>query len=100
MDIFLFIGFNILMMSAFFIVGIYQFSQIEEKHKRHPVDRLRNQIALTEFDVDEEALRQLVRDEQYEDAVQHLMTQAEVDRYTAQSTIETLKKQEYRPYHT
>lgn len=85
-------------MSAFFIVGIYLFLQIEDKQKRNPVDRLRRAVLVSELGVDERELRQMVRDEQYSDAIQRLITDAEVDRFTAEATIEALKKQEYRPF--
>lgn len=100
MDIVVVIAVNVMMMSAFFLVGIYQFLQIEDKKKRRPVDRLRSSIMVSELIVDEVALRQLVRDERYVDAVQHLIDYADVDRFTAEAAIETLKQQEYRPYFT
>ena len=100
MDILLFIGFNIMMMTAFFVVGIHQFMQIEDKQKRRPVDRLRSQVVVSDLNVDEDALRQWVRDEHYEEAIRHLMDYGEVDRYTAEAAVESLKQQEYRPYQS
>ena len=98
MIIALFIGINLLIMSAFFGVGIYLFLQIEDKQKRQPVDRLRGAVLVSELGVDEVELRQMVRDERYTDAIQRLITDAEVDQFTAEVTIEALKKQEYRPF--
>jgi hypothetical protein len=95
----LFIGINLLIMSVFFIVGIYLFLQVEDKQKRQPADRLRGAVLVSEMDVDETELRQLVRDERYTDAIQRLITEAEVDQFTAEVTIEALKKQEYRPFY-
>lgn len=100
MDILVVIAINVIMMSALFVVGIYQFLQIEDKKKRRPMDRLRTSVMVAELDVDEVTIRRLVRDERYADAVQHLIDYAEVDRFTAQATVETLKQQEYRPYRT
>ena len=98
MHIAIFIAINLLIMSAFFGVGIYLFLQVEDKQKRRPVDRLRGAVLVSEMDVDEVELRQLVRDERYTDAIQRLITDAEVDQFTAEATIEALKKQEYRPF--
>jgi hypothetical protein len=98
MDAILFIGFHVVMMTIFLVMGIYQFGQIEDKDKRRRVDRTRTTIPIAELDIDEAALRHLVRAEQYDNAVQQLMADADVDKFTAQSIVETLKKQEYRPY--
>lgn len=98
MDILLVIGFNLILMSAFFVLGIYQFLQIDDKQKRRPADRLRSAVLVSELDVDEGELRELVRDERYTDAIQRLITDADVDRFTAEAMIEALKKQEYRPF--
>jgi len=98
MIIAMFIGINFLIMSTFFGIGIYLFMQVEEKRKRHPADRLRGAVLVSEMDVDEIELRQLVRDERYTDAIQRLIHDAEVDQFTAEATIEALKKQEYRPF--
>lgn len=100
MDFVVFIGFNIMMMSVFFVVGIYQFMRIEDKRKHLPAQRLRGKMIVSELDVDEAELRQLVRDEQYDTAIQHLIEYGDVDRFTAEIAIESLKQQEYRPYHS
>jgi len=100
MDVILFIGFHVGMMSLFFVIGIYLFSQVDDKRKRQEVDRLRGAVPIAELEIDEAELRELVRAERYEDAVERLVTMAEVDRFTAQSAVESLKKQEYRPYYT
>lgn len=100
MEIVVVIGINLIMMSVLFVVGIYLFMQVEDKQKRRPVDRLRRVQVVSELGIDEGVLRQLVRDEQYDYAVQHLMDHGEVDRFTAEATVETLKEEEYRPYRT
>jgi len=100
MDVILFIGFHVVMMSIFFVVGIYQFAQIDDKRKRHHAERLRSTLSIDELDIDEAELRELVRAERYDDAIDRLIAVAEVDRFTAQSAIETLKQQEYKPYTT
>ena len=98
MNVMLFIGFNLLIMSAFFVMGIVLFLQTEDKQKRRPDDRLRGAVRVSELGVDEGELRQLVRDERYSDAIQRLISDADVDRFTAEVAIEALKKQEYRPF--
>ncbi len=100
MDAILFIGFHVVMMAVFFILGVYQFSQIDDTHKYKRIDRLRSALPISELDIDETELRELIRAERYTDARHRLMTVADVDKFTAQSIIDTLKKQEYRPYHT
>jgi len=99
-DVILFIGFHVVMMSLFFVVGIYQFAQIDDKRKRDHVDRGLQGLPLDEIEIDESELRELVRAERYEEAINRLVAEADVDRFTAQSAIESLKKQEYRPYFT
>lgn len=99
MDVILFFGFHLVIMAIFFVFGIYQFAQIEDKRKRHHAPTLRSTLMIGELDIDESELRELVREERYEDAMQRLMSVAELDQFTAKSAIEILKKQEYRPYH-
>lgn len=100
MDILLFISCNLLMMSAFFLVGMHQFMQVDDKRKARSADRLRRPFSLMDPGLDAAELRELVRAERYDEALQRLMNAADVDRFTAESVIERLKKQECRPYQT
>ena len=93
MVILLFIGLNLLVMGALFAVGVYQFMQIDDKCKRRPADRRRSPLALVDVDVDAAELRELVCAERDDEARQKLMMAANVDRFTAESAIERLKKQ-------
>ena len=93
MTLLLFIGCNVLLMSAFFVVGMYQFMQVDDKRKRRPVDRLRPPLALADSELDLAELRELVGAERDDEARQRLMQAADVDRFTAESAIEGLKKQ-------
>lgn len=99
MSVLLLIGLNILLMIVCFAVGIYQFLQIEDKRKRRDSLRLRSGVRISEFEIDETEIRQLVRNEQYEQAVKHLMHHAEVDQFTALSAVEQIKQEEYVPYY-
>lgn len=100
MVILLFISCNLLMMSAFFLVGIHQFMQVDDKRKVRSAGRLRRPLSLMDPRLDTAELRELVRAERYDEALQRLMNAADVDRFTAESAIEGLKKQECRPYQT
>ena len=92
MDILLFISCNLLIMSAFFVGGMYQFMQVDEKRKGPPADRLRRPLPLMELELDIAELQELVRAERYDEARQGLMTAADVDRFTAEAAIKRLKK--------
>ncbi len=96
MDILLFISCNLLLMSAFFLAGMYQFMQVDDKRKRQPADRLRRPLSLIDLELDAAEFQELVRAERYDEALQGLMKAADVDRFTAESVIEGLKKQECR----
>lgn len=75
---------NIALMTTLFLYGVYQFMQVEEKRKR-------NQLQLdSRADIAE--LEALLGQNRYEEALQHLMTAADVDRFTAESALEQLKK--------
>ena len=100
MDILLFISCNLLRMSAFFLVGIHQFMEVDDKRKGRSAGRLRRPLSLRDPRLDAAELRELVRAERYDEALQRLMNAADVDRFTAESAIEGLKKQECRPYQT
>ena len=93
MTLLLLIGCNVLLMCAFFVVGMYQFMQIDDKRKRRPSDRLRPPLALVDLELDLAELRELVGAERDDEARQRLMQAADVDRFTAESAIKGLKKQ-------
>lgn len=93
MTLLLFIGCNVLLMSAFLVVGMYQFMQVDDKRKRRPADRLRPPLALADSELDLAELRELVSAERDDEARQRLMQAADVDRFTAESAIKGLKKQ-------
>lgn len=99
MSFLLLIGLNILLMVVCFAVGIYQFLQIQDKRKRQDQWHRRTGGMIREFEIDETEIRQLVRNEQYEQAVKHLMHHAEVDQFTALSAVEQIKQEEYVPYY-
>jgi len=75
----IFIVANLLLMAALFAFGMYQFMQVEEKRKR---SRL-----LTDAGVDITELQALVGADKQEEAVTRLMSAADVDRFTAESTV-------------
>ena len=78
----LFIAANLLLMATLFAVGMYQFMQIEEKRKRRRL--------LTEAGVDVAELRALAVADRRDEAVSRLMREADVDRFTAESTVAKL----------
>ncbi len=84
----LFIVANLLLMAALFAVGMYQFMQVEEKRKR---SRL-----LTDAGVDVAELQALLGADRQEEAVNRLMSAADVDRFTAESTVARLKERGVR----
>lgn len=79
-----FIVANLLLMAALFAFGMYQFMQVEEKRKR---SRL-----LTDAGVDVAELQALLGADRQEEAVSRLMSAADVDRFTAESTVAKLKE--------
>ena len=81
----LFIVANLLLMAALFAFGMYQFMQVEEKRKR---SRL-----LLDAGLDLAELQALVGADKQDEAVNRLMSAADVDRFTAEATIEQFKKQ-------
>lgn len=93
MTLLLFIGCNVLLMSACLVVGMYQFMQVDDKRKRRLADRLRPPLALADSELDLAELRELVSAERDDEARQRLMQAADVDRFTAESAIKGLKKQ-------
>lgn len=98
MDLLLFISCDFLMMSAFFLVGMHQFMQMDDKRKVRSADRRRRPFSLLAPGLDAAELRELVRAERYDEALQRLMNAADVDRFTAEAVIESLKKRECRSY--
>lgn len=79
----LFIVANLVLMAGLFAFGMYQFMQVEEKRKR---SRL-----LTDAGVDVAELQALLGADRQEEAVNRLMRAADVDRFTAESTVAKLK---------
>ena len=86
MSILLFIALNLLLMVTLFAVGVYQFMQVEEKRKRRKL--------LAGGDVSETELRELLRADRHDEALQRLMRAAEIDRFSAESTLEQLKERD------
>ncbi len=79
----LFIIANIVLMTALFAVGVYQFLQVEEKRKRRRL--------LERGELDEAELRELLRAERHEEALARLMLAADVDRFTAEAALASLE---------
>lgn len=82
----LFIVVNLLLMASLFAFGMYQFMQIEEKRKRRKL--------LIDAGLDMAELQALVVADRYDEAVSRLMSAAEVDRFTAESTVARLRERE------
>ena len=80
----IFIVLNLLLMASLFAFGMYLFMQVEDKRKR---GRL-----LTEAGVDISELQDLVGADRSDEAVSRLMRAADVDRFTAESTVARLSK--------
>ena len=81
-----FILVNILLMGALFAFGVYQFTQIEAKRKCR--------CLLAEASLDARELSALIQAERYDEALSRLMRQADVDRFTAEATLEQIGKRE------
>ena len=79
-----FILVNILLMGTLFAFGVYQFMQIEAKRKCRRL--------LAEASLDKAELRALLQAERYDEALARLMRGAEVDRFTAESALEALRR--------
>ncbi len=80
----LFIVANLLLMAALFAFGVYQFMQVEEKRKR---SRL-----LADAGIDTAELQALVQADRIEEARDRLMSEADVDQFTAESAVAQLKE--------
>jgi len=80
----LFILVNLLLMGALFAFGVYQFMQVEAKRKCRRL--------LAEASLDAGELRDLIHTERYDEALSRLMQQADVDRFTAEATLEHLRR--------
>ncbi len=81
----LFIVVNLLLMATLFAFGMYQFMQVEEKRKRSKL--------LLDAGLDLTELQALMGDDRHDEAVKRLMSAADVDRYTAEATLDQLKNQ-------
>ena len=84
MTILVFFVFNLLLMSAVFVYGMYQFMQVEEKRKRRKL--------LAEAALDEAELASLLEAERYDDALSRLMSAADVDRFTAEAALRQINE--------
>ena len=80
----LFIVVNLLLMATLFAFGMYQFMQVEEKRKRSKL--------LLDAGLDVAELQALVGADKYDEAVSRLMSAADVDRFTAESTVARIKE--------
>lgn len=82
----LFIVVNLLLMTTLFAFGVYQFLQVEEKRKRSKL--------LIDAGLDADELRDLLGADRHDEAVIRLMRAADVDRFTAESTVARLRERE------
>ena len=89
MTLLIFLALNLLLMIGLFLVGVYLFLQVEDKRKR-------NKLRLLDSSVDMSELREMLRAERHDEALQRLMQADDIDRFTAESAIEGLKRQESR----
>lgn len=80
----LFIVANLLLMATLFAFGMYQFMQVEEKRKRSKL--------LLDAGLDITELQALVGADKHDEAVSRLMSAADVDRFTAESTVARIKE--------
>lgn len=80
----LFIVVNLLLMAALFAFGVYQFMQVEEKRKRGQL--------LADAGIDTTELEALVQADRLDEARDRLMSEADVDQFTAESTVARLKE--------
>ena len=83
MQLIIIVGFNLVLMLSFFLIGVYLFMQVDEKGKRHPL-LLDSQVDIAELDA-------MLQAKRYEDALQRLMQVAEVDRFTAETALAQLE---------
>jgi len=79
----LFILANLLLMTALFAFGVYQFLQVEEKRKRSKL--------LIDAGLDADELRALLGADRQDEAIIRLMRAADVDRFTAESALTQLR---------
>ena len=89
MTLLIFLALNLLLMVGLFLVGVYLFLQVEDKRKR-------NKLRLLDSSVDMSELREMLRAERHDEALQCLMQADDIDRFTAESAIEMLMRQESR----
>ena len=85
MSLLIFLAMNLALMLGLFFVGVYQFMQIEEKRKGIAARRLA-------ADVDMAAVAATRRAKGDEAAIRHLMNEADLDRFTAESALEAMDR--------
>ena len=78
-------------MVGLFLVGVYLFLQVEDKRKR-------NKLRLLDSSVDMSELREMLRAERHDEALQRLMQADDIDRYTAEKALEQLTEQVVRKH--
>ena len=83
MQLIILLGFNLVLMLSFFLIGVYLFMQVDEKGKRHSL-LLDSQVDIAELDA-------MLQSNRYEDALQRLMQVTEVDRFTAEKALKQLQ---------
>lgn len=86
MQLIIIVGFNLVLMLSFFLIGVYLFMQVDEKVKRHSL-LLDSQVDFAELDA-------MLQAKRYEDALQRLMQVAEVDRFTAETALKQLQRRQ------
>ena len=89
MTLLIFLALNLALMLGLFFVGVYQFMQIEEKRKGIAARRLA-------ADIDMAAVAATRRAEGDEAAIQRLMREAELDRFTAESALQAMDPPAYK----
>ena len=87
MTLLLFLVVNLLLMTGLFLAGVYLFMQIDEKRKAKPARRLAADVELAAVD----ALRHEQGDAA---ALEQLMREADVDRYTAEAALKQLRERQ------
>ena len=66
-------------MAALFLFGMYQFMQVEDKRKRSKL--------LLDSGIDAAELQTLADADRRDEAIRRLMQRADIDRFTAESTL-------------
>ena len=73
MTLLIFLALNLLLMVGLFLVGVYLFLQVEDKRKR-------NKLRLLDSSVDMSELREMLRAERHDEALQRLMQADDIGR--------------------